>query len=130
VGKFYIANPSSTFADYKVNGGSLTTCRPFSPGPNPPPFTPYFVFASIEKFRDSKVIGYGDNTLSVTFRDSDKDDEYTFSFSVPQSHSTLDDLIGFVQRGWLTLMTKRGMALLPNPLNILGVPPPPPNPVP
>jgi len=129
VGKLYIGNPSSTYADYKVNGGSLT-CRPFSDGPKPPRFTPYFVSVTIDKWSGSKVIGYGENTLSVTFQDVGKPDQYTFAFDVPQTHSTLDDLIAFVQRGFLTLMTKRGMALPPNPLIIPGVPPPPVNPVP
>jgi hypothetical protein len=125
VGQLYIANPSSAFVDYQVNGGAIPLPgRPFANGPKPPPYTPYFVFAGIERDLGPGIVGYGSNVLSATFRDmSGPREHYTFTFTVQRgAWSIEDDLIAYVCRGLLMLMTPRGMRLPPNPLLIKAQP--------
>lgn len=121
--KVFIANVSSTPTRYGVNGGPTFPGRPCSPGPAPPPYTPYFVFAPLDHYRDTGVFGYGPNTLVVTFEDDGPYCEpHAFSIMVPTTHSLDDPLLLYVFRGVVMLLTTRGMPLDPNPLLIHGTP--------
>ena len=83
MGSLYIGNPTSASAAYQVNGLAITPGRPFATGPKPPPYTPYFVFVEIERDLGPGVVGYGDNTLTVSFSDTIKPrDDYAFGFTV------------------------------------------------
>lgn len=124
MGSLYVGNPTSALAAYQVNGLAIAPGRPFAPGPKPPPYTPYFVFVVIEPDLGPGVVGYGDNTLDVSFSDTVKPhDDYAFGFTVQRgTWSVDDDLIAYVYRGLLMLMTPRGVPLPPNPLLIQAEP--------
>ena len=93
--------------------------RPFAPGPRPPCYTPYFVLADIQRERSPGAVGYGTNVLTAHFQDSLPMSICTFSLVLrPGTWSVDDDLLAYACRGWLMLMTPRGMALPPNSLMI------------
>jgi hypothetical protein len=119
VGRLRIANPSSSIVNYQVNGGAVLPGRPFAPGPNPPIYTPYFSLVGIQRELGPGVVGYGTNTVYAAFQDEDPYRYFTFGFDFNANVASVDDdLIAYVCRGWMLLMTTRGMALQPNPLLI------------
>lgn len=119
MGRLCIANPSSTTTYYWINDGAILTGRPFATGPRPPAFTPYFVFADIRREPDPGVLGYGPNLISAQFQDTLPQNHCTFEVVLMRGTWSIDDdLIAYPCRGWLLLMTPRGMALAPNPLMI------------
>ena len=121
MGKLYVANTSSSRVGYQVNGGAITPGRPASPGPSPPPYTPFMVFTDFDRKPDLGVLGYGTNTIAAAFRDEPAQ-QFSFTVTVPDSVSVVDDLIAAVFRGWLLLMTKRGEPVPGNDLLIAGTP--------
>ena len=122
MGRLRIANPSSSTVNYQINGGAIVPGRPFAPGPNPPIYTPYFVLADIQRGQAPGVVGYGTNTVYAAFQDEEPYRYFMFSFDLSASvFSVDDDLIAYVCRAWMLLMTTRGMALQPNPLLIPSV---------
>lgn len=97
--------------------------RPFAAGPRPPIYTPYFVFAGIERSQGPGVVGYGRNSISANFSDTLPWNDCLYNFDFPAgSWSVDDDLLGYVFRGCLLLMTTRGMPVGPNPLLIPAEP--------
>jgi hypothetical protein len=126
VGQLYIANPSSAFVDYQVNGGAVLPGRPFAGGPQPPPYTPYLVFAGIARHPGPGTVGYGANELRAGFKDTiEPRSDFAFTFIVQESTWSIDDdLLAYVYRGLLMLMTPRGMPLAPNPPLIEAQPAP------
>jgi hypothetical protein len=121
MGKLYIANTSTSRVRYLVNGGAIPLGRPVSPGPRPPPYTPYMVFADFERKPDLSVLGYGDNAVEVSFLD-DPAQRFSFTVTVSEGVSVVDDLIAAVFRGWLLFMTERGEPAPGNDLLIAGTP--------
>ena len=121
MGLLYLANPSSAFADFQVNGAAIMPGRPFAPGPRPPFGTPWFVTATIARYPEPTVVGYGTNVIDAAFHDQ-QDDGHTFTFVLPGELSIDDDLVGYAFRGALLLMTGGGRPLPANPCPILSGP--------
>jgi hypothetical protein len=123
VGKVYLANASTAWAQYSVNGSALPLARPVAAGPKPPQFTPYFVVAPLGRYPTGGNFGYDDNELVVTFKDTDPPDRpHRFTVVIPRAHSVDDALILYAFRGMAMLLTDRGVPLDPNPLLMTGVP--------
>jgi hypothetical protein len=122
VGKVYLANASTSWADYQLNGAALPPGRPVAAGPKPPRWTPYFVVAPLGRYPDGGTFGYDGNDLVVTFRDTDPPDKpHLFSVVIPRTHSVDDPLILYAYRGMAMLLTDRGVPLDPNPQLLTGV---------
>ena len=123
VGRVYVANASTAWARYQLNGAALQPGRPVAAGPKPPPYTPYFVIAPLGRYPDTGTFGYGDNDFVVTFQDTDPPDRpHLFTITVPRTLSIDDALILYACRGMAMLLTQRGVPLDPNPLLLTGVP--------
>lgn len=123
MGKLFVANASTAWLQSVLNEGALPPGRPCSEGPEPPPYTPFFVTAKLNRYPQAGTLSYGSNLLDATFQDTTTPRQgFTFPITLPSTHSLDDDVISFAFRGWLLLTNSRGSALPPNPLVIPGVP--------
>lgn len=123
VGKVYLANASTAWVQYGLNGSALPLARPVAAGPKPPQFTPYFLVAPLGRYPTGGSFGPGDNELVVLFKDTDPPDRpHVFKIVIPSGRSVDDALILYAFRGMAMLLTDRGVPLDPNPLLMTGVP--------
>jgi len=114
-GKVYITNVSASLADYTVNYSHVSmTGRPIDPST----YTPYFTFASRAKFPDDRAatFAFGENAFSVSYADTIPPEApgTDYRICIPLDLSIDDDLILYVYRNGVLLMTTRGVALPPN----------------
>ena len=119
-----MANVSPTWAAYQVNGGPTQTGRPYAVGPKPPPYTPYFVFATLGRYPVEGEFGRGGpNDLVVTFRDTvPADVPHRFTIVIPEDVSVDDSLILYAFRDVVMLLNSRGTPLRPDQQLIPGTP--------
>jgi hypothetical protein len=107
-GKVYIANVSASAATYSVNNAIIRTLgRPM----NPSSHTPYFVLVGRSRYPDSSgSFANATNAFTVDFADSIPPEPVrtAYQVAIPPSMSTDDDLILYVFRDAVYLMTARG----------------------
>jgi len=114
-GKVYIANVSTSATTYAVNDAPIVTPgRPM----NPSTFSPYFVLVGRSKYPEPRgTFAFGRNPFSATFADTipPETPRVVCVIDIPVESSVDDDLILYVYRNGVLLITKRGDALPPNP---------------
>ncbi|MDV2451826.1 hypothetical protein [Xanthomonas hortorum] len=110
-GKVYIANISASAATYSINNTPVSTpARPM----NSATCTPYFVIVARSRYPDpSGTFAMGSNDFSVQFADTIPPEHKQIDCVVviPDSSSIDDDLILYVFRNSVSLLSSRGIIL-------------------
>lgn len=112
MGQVIIFNPSTSKVKYEVNGKPITPARPAASKDG---YQPVPVAASRSQYPGDPPgsFGYGDNRFRATFLDvlPPETPVHEYSVYIPRSVSLVDDLILYVFRARLFLMTMRGYPL-------------------
>lgn len=109
-GKVYIANISASAATYSINNTPVgTPARPM----NSATYTPYFVIVARSRYPDpSGTFAMGSNDFSVQFADTiPPGKQIDCVVVIPDSSSIDDDLILYVFRNSVSLLSSRGIVL-------------------
>ncbi|KVM57972.1 hypothetical protein WJ58_12215 [Burkholderia ubonensis] len=110
-GKVYMANVSASSATYLVNDSLIRTpARPM----NPVTYAPYFVIVTRSRYGEPPgTFGMGENRFSAVFNDTIQPEprRTDYTIPIPASYSIDDDLILYVYRNSVLLLTKRGVVI-------------------
>lgn len=112
MGRVYIANPSTSYVIYEVNGIKRLPVPGTCSDNN---YCPSSIFVDRKKHADPGYFGYGKNNVSVCFKDVGPDEKpkHDYIVEIPDCYSIDDDIIIYAFRTRLYVMDTRGFPVTP-----------------